>query len=71
MLFTIREVVERLRLSQATVYSMCQRGLPAHERYGMGCGCIRVPEAALSSLRDVARAAGGGERKVFHDRSTA
>jgi excisionase family DNA binding protein len=59
MLLTVREVADRLRVSQATVYALCQRGILPHERHGTGRGCIRVSDEALAAYRASATRAGG------------
>lgn len=46
-LLTVREVAERLRVSTATVYTMCQRGELEHTRVG---NSIRVTERALEGF---------------------
>jgi excisionase family DNA binding protein len=42
---TVRDVAERLRVSSATVYSLCRRGELEHHRISHA---IRIPESALT-----------------------
>ena len=42
---TVREVARRLRVSPATVYSICRRGEMEHHRVS---NAIRIPQAALA-----------------------
>ncbi|HKY34462.1 MAG TPA: helix-turn-helix domain-containing protein [Polyangiaceae bacterium] len=44
---TVGEVAERLRVSTATVYTLCKRGQLRHVRVA---NAIRVPEAALTTF---------------------
>ena len=46
-LFTVAKVAERLRVSTATVYALCKRGVLRHVRVA---NAIRVPEAALQAF---------------------
>jgi excisionase family DNA binding protein len=48
-LLTVREVAERLRVTTATVYALCNRGALQHVRVA---NSIRVPEAAFRMLAD-------------------
>ena len=61
-LFTVREVAERLRVSSATVYALCDHGELAHvrrdlaSRSGSGTGELDAPgkdasRSSASSLR--------------------
>jgi excisionase family DNA binding protein len=45
-LLTVREVAERLRVSTATVYTLCKRGELAHVRIA---NSIRVNERVLAA----------------------
>ena len=48
---TVRQVAERLGVSQALVYALVSAGKIVHERHGLGRGTIRVSEEALEAYR--------------------
>ena len=47
MFLTVKQVAERLVLSPAAVYQLCNSGQLAHVRIGLGRGRIRIDEKAL------------------------
>jgi excisionase family DNA binding protein len=47
---TVKEAANRLRVSQATVYTLCANGRLTHVRLGTGRGTIRIPEEQLDVL---------------------
>lgn len=44
---TVREAAERMRLSAASVYSLCSRKLLRHQRVGASRGKILIPLDAI------------------------
>ena len=58
-LLTPKEVADRLRVSRATVYNLCECGKLASYRIGVGRGALRISEADLDafieSCRDTSR----------------
>ena len=62
---TVREVAGRLRVSTATVYSLCHRGELEHQRVS---NAIRIPESALARYLDAAAASGAGPRDANDER---
>jgi excisionase family DNA binding protein len=51
MLLSVNEAAKRLGISPSLVYALCAAKRLRHERYGMGRGKIRIPEAALDEYR--------------------
>ena len=49
-LLTVRQVAERLQVSQATVYQLCEKRKLAHADAGVGRGAIRIDEGALAAF---------------------
>lgn len=45
---TVAEAAESLRLSPASVYSLCSRKLLRHQRVGVGRGKILIPPDAIA-----------------------
>ncbi len=50
-LLSVRQAAERLGVSAALVYALCEQRRMRHERHGLGRGCIRIPEDALEEYR--------------------
>ena len=50
-LLTVKQAAERLGVSQALVYALCEQKRIRHERHGLGRGTIRIPEDALEEYR--------------------
>lgn len=59
-LYTVPEVMERLRCKKSTVYNLVQSGEIAHTRVGTGTGGIRVRGSDLANFI-VHRTSGGPE----------
>lgn len=58
-LLKVREAAERLRVSAATVYLLCGKGMLAHVRVGVnGKGTIRIDEADLAAFVEAGKAQG-------------
>ncbi len=51
-LLTVPEVAERLAVSRATVYNLCETGELPHRRIGCGRGRIRFAEEDLKEYVD-------------------
>ena len=49
MCLTVREVAERLRVSQSSVYLLVENGRLAHHRIGARRGAIRISEGDLAA----------------------
>jgi excisionase family DNA binding protein len=49
-LLTVKQVAERLQVSEATVYQLCAQRKLVHLRVGVGRGAIRVGEDALAAF---------------------
>jgi excisionase family DNA binding protein len=49
-LLTVKQVAERLQVSEATVYQLCAKQKLAHARIGVGRGAIRIDEDALAAF---------------------
>jgi excisionase family DNA binding protein len=49
--FSVAEAAAELRLSEQTVYGLCQRRKIRHERHGLGRGKILIPADALDEYR--------------------
>jgi excisionase family DNA binding protein len=47
--FTVRQVAERLSVSQATIYALVASGRLAACRIGLGRGCIRFTEEQIEN----------------------
>ncbi|MBI3408978.1 MAG: helix-turn-helix domain-containing protein [Planctomycetes bacterium] len=41
---TVKQVAQRLGISAATVYALCNRRLLSHIRIGLGRGTVRIPD---------------------------
>lgn len=50
-LLTVKQAAERLGVSPALLYALCDARKIRHERHGLGRGCIRIPEDALEEYR--------------------
>jgi len=46
-MYTVREIADRLKLSESAVYNAVQSGDLPHHRFGRGRGTIRVSEEQL------------------------
>jgi len=64
-LLTAREVAKVLRVSTATVYSLCDRGELKHQRVS---NAIRILDSALTRYLDAAAARGAGPRDAGDNR---
>ena len=49
--FTVKQVAEKLGISQSLVYRLVAAGRIQCERHGLGRGCIRIPDSALEEYR--------------------
>jgi excisionase family DNA binding protein len=58
-LLTVKQAAERLQVSQATVYQLCEKRKLAHARIGVGRGAIRVDEDALAAFLQASTVAPG------------
>ena len=47
---TVKQVAERLQISVAMVYLLCNRGKLAYVRVGVGRGTIRIREEDLAAF---------------------
>ena len=54
-MLTVKETADRLGISTALVYALCNAGKIIHERYGLGRGTIRISEAALLAYQERSR----------------
>jgi excisionase family DNA binding protein len=50
-MLTVKQTAERLGVSPALVYGLCQQKRLRHERHGLGRGRILVPEDAVEEYR--------------------
>ena len=50
-LLSVKQAAERLGVSVALVYGLCERRRIRHERHGLGRGTIRIPEDAIEEYR--------------------
>jgi excisionase family DNA binding protein len=58
-LLTVKQVAQRLQVSEATVYQLCAKRKLAHARVGAGRGAIRVGEDALAAFVQASTVAPG------------
>jgi excisionase family DNA binding protein len=49
-MLTVNEVAERLGCSKSLVYALCEKGILAHVRLGLGRGVIRISEGQLDEF---------------------
>lgn len=50
MLLTVKEVAQRLNVSQSCIYQLVETGKIPHHRIGTGRGAIRFSEANIESF---------------------
>ena len=50
-MLTVKQAAERLGISQALLYALCDQRRIRHERHGLRRGVIRIPEDALDEYR--------------------
>ena len=60
-LLNVPEVAERLNVSRATVYNLCESGDLSHRRVGVGRGRIRFTEEDLKDYMDRKKVGGRKE----------
>jgi excisionase family DNA binding protein len=60
----VREVAQRLEISQSCVYALIAAGKLPATRHGLGRGCIRVSEEQLAEY--LKEAAGVPARPIHH-----
>jgi len=49
--YSVIEAAAELGISRNLVYALCQRRKIRHERHGVGCGKIGIPEDGLEEYR--------------------
>lgn len=49
-MLTVKQAAGRLYVSVQTVYGLCAAGRLRHCRIGLGCGAIRINEAAVAEF---------------------
>ena len=57
MLYTVAEMAQKLRVSPATVYALCNAKKLAHTRVGVGRGAIRISDEAINNYLSSAKTA--------------
>lgn len=62
-LLTVRQVADRLGLSQSSVYQLIESRQLAHHRLGTNKGAIRVSEADLLAYLNACRESTGTQRR--------
>jgi excisionase family DNA binding protein len=55
---TVKQVADRLQVSQATVYQLCAQGKMPHNRFGVGRGTIRISPEQLQRYLEETEGAG-------------
>lgn len=50
-MLTVRQAAEKLGVSPALIYALCQTRKIRHERHGLRRGAIRISEQALDEYR--------------------
>ena len=64
MMLTVKEVAQRLNVSQSCIYQLVETGKLPHHRIGIGRGAIRFTETDLADYLTHARQQTTGERPV-------
>ena len=54
-MLSVKEAAERLNISEATIYALCQQRRLPHVRIGVGRGAIRIEDQALVEFVERAR----------------
>ena len=64
-MFTVNEVVAKLKVSRSTIYNLIESGELTHHRFGKGRGTIRISEEQLQQYLESTKVE---ERSSTHGR---
>jgi len=62
MLFTVKDVAQRLNVSPSCIYQLVETGKIPHHRIGLGRGAIRFSEEDIESFLNSSRNLTSGEQ---------